>query len=495
MAIVMKIRYKNSGDTKPEHSIAVCRRVIDYCMQTYKTEIDNHMYAVSGQNCTPELAFEQFRATKMAWNKTEGVYFRHYIQSFPKGDKDVSPELAHDIAREFAAKVWDGYEVLIATHVDKGHVHSHFVINTVRPDNGKKLHEDRNYLQGLRKVSDEICVKHGLSVLKPYTKNEKSSTMKNREYRSAYKGDSWKLRLRMAISTAMEWSYDRESFIENMNRLGYDVRWEDNRQHLTYTCWREPKFKDGSYRKCRDNKLNDKKYTKGNITNELAIRQSFINQRASAEAERSGSNTDARADRNDHRDGMAEAFERGQRYDSPCRRDEARAEADADTRRRVSDRDEETRRRTAEGADEGFDRAGEEYQGHDPTDGDGVHGTGWESERESFKKHFTQDPYGRCPVGSSPSAHGPADTSRVGSLGLYGLASAVSIMDSDDSDKTPEEIKAEVNAKIAEQNMAAIAAMAALGVEYLIKKSKKDSAPDGNNDNEADEDYGFEMTM
>ena len=238
MAIVIKVQYK---EPKAEHQSRVARAVINYCMQPHKTKLEHNVYAVAGQNCTPELAFEQFTATKVAWKKTDGVFFRHYVQSFLAGDADITPELANQIAREFADRVWNGYEVLIATHVDKAHVHSHFIVNTVHPETGKKLHEDINYLQRVRKISDEICISHGLSVLDPYKKKQKSSTMKNREYRSAYKGDSWKLRLRMAIKMAMEYSATREEFIENMKRLGYGVRWEDNRKNITYTCYNEPK--------------------------------------------------------------------------------------------------------------------------------------------------------------------------------------------------------------------------------------------------------------
>lgn len=196
MAIVIKVQYK---DPKAEHQSRVARAVINYCMQPYKTRLEQNVYAVVGQNCTPELAFEQFMTTKAAWKKNDGVFFRHYVQSFLAGDADVTPELANQIAREFADRVWNGYEVLIATHVDKAHIHSHFIVNTVHPDTGKKLHEDINYLQKLRKISDEICIAHGLSVREPYQKSQKVSQMKNREYRSALRGNSWKLRLRMAI--------------------------------------------------------------------------------------------------------------------------------------------------------------------------------------------------------------------------------------------------------------------------------------------------------
>ena len=133
MAVLVKISYKNQTD----HFPSVMQTVISYCLRPDKTEVDERLFTTAGQNCSPNSCFEQFMATKASWKNTDGVCFKHYVQSF-RFDEDITPEKANEIAVEFAAKAWDGYEVMIATHVDRAHIHSHFILNTVHPDTGKK---------------------------------------------------------------------------------------------------------------------------------------------------------------------------------------------------------------------------------------------------------------------------------------------------------------------------------------------------------------------
>ena len=227
---------------------------------------------VSGWNCTPRLAEEEFLATRQAHRKNGGRWFYHYTQSFsPK--ENVTPELAHEIAREFAARAWPESEVVIATHVDAAHIHSHFVVNAVCFDTGKMLRQHPDTLQKLRAISDELCAAHGLSVLPRQQK--KASGMTAREYRSAVKGESWKLQLMSDIDASMKAARSREDFIRRMRRLGYAVRWEDGRKYITYTT---PRGKP-----CRDNKLHETKYLKENMEYEFNIRTQILTGRAQAD--------------------------------------------------------------------------------------------------------------------------------------------------------------------------------------------------------------------
>ena len=142
---------------------------------------------VSGQNCTPQLAEQEFLATREVNHKDGGRWFYHYTQSFsPK--EDVTPEQAHEIAKEFAARAWPENEVVIATHVDAEHIHSHFVVNAVCFETGKMLRQHPDTLQKLRAISDELCMAHGLSVLPPEKRQQRSNGLSAREYRSAVKG-------------------------------------------------------------------------------------------------------------------------------------------------------------------------------------------------------------------------------------------------------------------------------------------------------------------
>ena len=100
------------------------RAVIDYCLQPQKTETEENLFATSGQNCTPEFAYKEFMTNKAVWQKTDGLCFRHYIQSFHPNE-NISPEEANKIGLEFAQKAWAGYGVLVSTHVDREHIQNH----------------------------------------------------------------------------------------------------------------------------------------------------------------------------------------------------------------------------------------------------------------------------------------------------------------------------------------------------------------------------------
>ena len=239
------------------------RAVINYCQQEYKTfDSKSKRRLVSGVNCDGENAFREFMATKKVHDKANGVFFYHYAQSFSPTEK-ITPEQAHEIALEFAEKAWPGHEVLVATHCDKEHIHSHFVINSVGFESGMKLRQSPSTLKKLRKLSDEICIAHGLSVLQPYEGGGRS--MSSREYRARLRGNSWKQRLANDIDKAMEYSGSKDEFIRSMSILGYHMTWTDERKYLTFHC---PNGKS-----CRDIRLHDEKYLKDNIERELLQRE------------------------------------------------------------------------------------------------------------------------------------------------------------------------------------------------------------------------------
>lgn len=188
--------------------------------------------------------------------------FYQYVQSFSP-EENITPHQAHEIAIEFAEKAWTGYEVLVATHCDAQHIHSHFVINSVSFENGKKLRQNPNTLKSLRALSDEICGQHNLSTLEPYSKE--GIKISTREYRTAVKGQSWKFKLMNDIDKAMNISGSKEDFINAMSIMGYSVMWTGDRKYITYQC--------PNKMKCRDIKLHNDKYLKGSMENEFRYRQ------------------------------------------------------------------------------------------------------------------------------------------------------------------------------------------------------------------------------
>ena len=147
--------------------------------------------------------------------------------------------------------------------IEAPYIHSHFVINSVGFESGMKLRQSPSTLKKLRKLSDEICLSHGLSVLQSYEGGGKR--MSTREYRARMKGEIWKQKLANDIDKAMEFSGTKDEFIRSMSILGYHMTWTDERKYLTFHC--------SNGRSCRDIKLHDERYLKENIERELLQRE------------------------------------------------------------------------------------------------------------------------------------------------------------------------------------------------------------------------------
>ena len=199
--------------------------ILAYCKQDKKTLYDGRKL-VSGVNCVAESAFNEMMNTKIQYRKTDGRMYYHLFQLFHP-DEPITPETAHEIALKFAQEQFKGYEVLVATHIDREHIHSHFILNSVSAETGLKYHPDKNEIQRLRDYSDNLCRKYGLSVVIP--KQPKVKQMSAREYRSADKGQSWKLQLAIAVDEAMKYATSKEHFISLMENEGYEVKWTAER--------------------------------------------------------------------------------------------------------------------------------------------------------------------------------------------------------------------------------------------------------------------------
>lgn len=168
---------------------------------------------------------------------------------------------------ELAQREFPGYEAVVATHIDTDHIHNHIVVNSVSFETGKKLHQNTADLMKHRQTNDAICIAHGLSVL-PEKKQKKSQGMSSREYRSAVKGESWKLQLMAVIDECMRYAQSKDEFISLMKSEGYDVKWTETRKSITYTC--------PNGMKCRDDRLHEPKYTKEMMEAEFHNRAEII---------------------------------------------------------------------------------------------------------------------------------------------------------------------------------------------------------------------------
>ena len=157
--------------------------------------------------------------------------FYHMVQSFPKG-ADVDPRTAHEAARRLA-EYFEGCEVLVCTHVDREHFHSHCIINSVNFETGKKVHMADKQIQELRVRNDQICEELGLP---KFQKDEQwqSRGMSNAEYYTANRGESWKFELMRMIDECMRCAGNREEFLALLRSEGYSATWTDSRKNITY---------------------------------------------------------------------------------------------------------------------------------------------------------------------------------------------------------------------------------------------------------------------
>ena len=270
MAIVHFVNYK-----KGTQSRAAMRGVMLYVMQEKKTTWEG-VPLISGINCQPQSVYDDFLNTKLLYHKDGGVMFYHMVQSFPKGAA-VDPRQAHEAARRLA-EYFDGCEVLVCTHVDREHIHSHCVINSVNFETGKKLHMAKEQIQELMRRNDAICQEMGLPVFE--AARQQSRGMSGAEYHTALKGQSWKLRLMNTIDECMKYAADWDAFVSLMASEGYQVRWESTRKYITYTT------PDGM--RCRDNKLHEEKYCKEVMENEFRIRAKLVQRKFHRAAETDG---------------------------------------------------------------------------------------------------------------------------------------------------------------------------------------------------------------
>ena len=243
------------------------KSVMRYVSQTSKTLWDGRQL-VSGIGRQPETAFDEFLSTKLLHRKDGGVMFYHMVQSFPKC-ADIDPCAAHEAARQLAG-YFEGCEVLVCTHTDREHIHSHCIINSVNFETGKKVHMADEQIQELRVRNDQICEELGLP---KFQKDEQwqSRGMSNAEYYTAVKGESWKFELMRVIDECMRCAGSREEFLILLRSEGYDATWTDSRKNITYVT------PDG--RKCRDSKLHIEKYLKENMEAEFGYRTENDNTR------------------------------------------------------------------------------------------------------------------------------------------------------------------------------------------------------------------------
>ena len=468
MAIVHFVDYKRGTQSR-----AAMRGVMLYVMQEKKTAWEGEPL-VSGINCQPQSVYDDFLNTKLLYHKDSGVMFYHMVQSFPKGAA-VDPRQAHEAARRLA-EYFDGCEVLVCTHVDRDHIHSHCVINSVNFETGKKLHMAKEQIQELMRRNDAICQEMGLPVFDAPTQQARG--MSGAEYHTALKGQSWKLRLMNTIDECMKYAVDKDAFVSLMASEGYQVRWENTRKYITYTT------PDGL--KCRDSKLHEEKYCKEAMEHEFRIRAELVKRKLHRAAEIDGG---IEADESaEQRIGKYTAADDAAHRD-PVRSaagDEQAGGAGRQNKLGAGGNSESTARTEAVHRPD----AGAEVSGGDAEIADGdeqVAGTGWESEREVFLQVDRLAP-GLQPAGGPQVDRAGADPWNGGTGGVVwrggdprpiplmstvtGLTAVGTLMDEDED---AVEKRRRMEAKIAAENFGAAIGFAA-GAALAVKEKLDEHA-------------------
>ena len=469
MAIVHFVNYKRSTQSR-----AAMRGVMLYVMQEKKTAWEGEPL-ISGINCQPQSAYDDFLNTKLLYHKDGGVMFYHMVQSFPKGAV-VDPRQAHEAARRLA-EYFDGCEVLVCTHVDREHIHSHCVINSVNFETGKKLHMAKEQLQELMRHNDAICQEMGLPVFEATA--QKSRGMSGAEYHTALKRQSWKLRLANTIDECMRYAADRDAFVSLMESEGYAVRWESSRKYITYTT------PDGM--RCRDNKLHEEKYCKEVMEHEFRIRAELV-KRKLRRAEETDGGIEA-AESTEQRTAVCATATNDAAHCDPVRSAAGDEQADGAGRRNKlgagGNSEGPAGAETARRPDAGAAVSGGDAEIADRDEQ--TAGTGWEPEREVFLQVDRLAP-GLQPAGGPQVDHAGADPWHGGTGGLVwrggdprpvplmpavdGLTAVGTLMDEHED---AEEKRRRMEAKIAAENLGAVIGFAA-GAALAVKEKLDEHA-------------------
>lgn len=189
-----------------------------YAADPGKTE--RQLY-VTGVNCLPATALEEMNATKRQYGKTGGIVAFHGYQAFAPGETD--PATAHEVGVALAQELWGGrFEVVVATHLDKAHLHNHFVVNSVSFADGRRFHRDAACYRAMREASDELCREHGLSVVES---PGRGGARHHAEWRAEREGrPTWRSLVKADVDEAVGRTASMRQFHANLRAMGYDVK-------------------------------------------------------------------------------------------------------------------------------------------------------------------------------------------------------------------------------------------------------------------------------
>ncbi|MGL4606673.1 MAG: relaxase/mobilization nuclease domain-containing protein [Eubacteriaceae bacterium] len=214
-------------------SRASIAKAINYIVQKEKTDLT----LIRGKDCISENAIDEMKLIKKLWSNEGGRQYKHYIQSFNPIDK-ITPEKAHEIGIKWMEQErFKGHQIIMATHVDKGHIHTHFIVNSVNFETGKKFQESKKNLQRLKDFSNQLSKENNLTV--PQKDENFLSTFNGKKYQVITKAmqnhrQSYVLDIGKAVNEKKKTATSKSHFIKELNMLGIQVNWKEKSKHVTF---------------------------------------------------------------------------------------------------------------------------------------------------------------------------------------------------------------------------------------------------------------------
>ena len=196
-----------------EGDLQAMRDVMDYAMNDAKTE---KQFYITGLQCNLRDARSEMALVKRRFGKEDGILAFHGYQSFKPGE--VTPDVAHEIGVKLAEELWPDHQVIVATHLDKTHIHNHFVLNSVSM-RGMKFHSNKETYRQMRAASDRLCKEYGLSVIE----DQKAYFPKHyAEWAAEQNGQpTWRSSIRVDIDSAVKEAMTFQQFVSEMKKKGY----------------------------------------------------------------------------------------------------------------------------------------------------------------------------------------------------------------------------------------------------------------------------------
>ena len=222
-----------------------------------------------GKDCddNPDKALEQMKTTKEVWEQIDGRQYKHYVISFLPGEASI--EQAQKIADKWAKANFPTNEVFAGIHIDKEHLHIHFIVNSVDFEDGHKLHLSKDDLENFKEVSDKLCLEQGLSVIDrtqtPNVGEVRSYDMN--KYQTMVQGKSWTVNIAKVLDNTLQECEGKgyQSFVDNMKSQGVDVELRGSK-HVTFTDQEGNKVRGATLAKT----FSDQRFTKDGIESILS---------------------------------------------------------------------------------------------------------------------------------------------------------------------------------------------------------------------------------